>query len=309
MLPTHPWSQIKPHLKLIGEGQHLTHFDLGDDFDFLTDLGIIDDVNTGEFTVQGRSLFEASFVRRDIAEEERIIQELLLKFPPTQAIQQYLWGVKDISTEQVITVLKTTGLWIFEDKRLLTHFLDLLNLGKVIKYDRKNKKISFLIGPDKVNAPRNVYIDPTRPYGNVYWAKKVLAECEGFIYWFDKHFMKDAFDWIYEIADANRIGEIRILSLDLGECNLNKRVKKDYKRLKEEFAKKNISLEWRTIGSDKVKDTHDRWVIGGKSYLRNLPDVNTILSGKRSEMMSSDNYDEILPAFQNYWKLGIEVPH
>lgn len=309
VLPTHPWSQLKSHLKSIGEGEYLTHFDLGDDYDFLVAVGIIDEINTGELTGKGRSLFEASFIRRDAAEEDQILQELLLNFPPTQAIQQYLWGVKDVTIDQVLTVLKTTGFWIFEENRLLTHFLDLLNLGKIITYDRKNRKVTILVSPDQTKAPRNVYIEPTRPYGNIYWAKRVLAECEGFIYWFDKHFTKDAFDWIYTIADANRVNDIKILSLDLGEHNLNKQAKKDYKRLKNELANKKISLEWRTIDSDRVKDSHDRWVIGDKNYVRNLPDVNTILSGKRSEMMNSDNYDEILSAFKNYWSLGVEIPH
>jgi len=307
MLPTHPWSQIKPFIKIIGEGEIVSRFDLGDEYEFLCDLGIIDAVNTGELTDIGKVLFEAIFIRRDSAEEEKILQGLLIDFPPTEAIQQYLWGVSDITPDQVLTVLKTTGFWVFEDKKLLTHYLDLLNLAKIIKYDRKNRKIVILISSDVVKVPRSVYIDPARPYGNVYWAKRLLAECEGFIYWLDKHFMKEAFDWIYTIADANKINDVKILSLDLGEGNLNKQAKKDYKRLKEELSQKKISLEWRTILSDKVKDAHDRWIIGDNGYIRNIPDVNTILSGKRSEMVKSDNYAEILSSFRNYWSLGTEV--
>lgn len=308
MLPTHPWSQIKPFIKVIGEGEFVSRSDLGDEYDFLRDLGIISSINTGELTNTGKVFFESAFIRRDSIEEEKILQGLLIDFPPTEAIQQYLWGVSNITPDQVLTVLKTTGFWIFEDKKLLTHFLDILNLAKIIKYDRKNRKIVILISPDNVKVPRSVYIDPARPYGNIYWAKRLLAECEGFIYWLDKHFIKEAFDWIYAIADANRINDIKIISLDLGEGNLNKQAKKSYKRLKEELAQKKISIEWRTIGSDKVKDAHDRWIIGDKDYIRNVPDVNTILSGKRSEMVTSDNHDEILSAFEKYWSQGTEVP-
>lgn len=307
MLPTHKWSQIRPFIKVIGEGEFINRSDLGDEYDFLCDLGIISSINTGELTNTGRVLFEAAFIRRDLTEEEKILKSLLIDFPPTQAIQQYLWGIVDITPDQVLTVLKTTGFWIFEDKRLLTNFLDMLNLVKIIKYDRKNRKVVVLISPDIVKVPRSVYIDPTRPYGNVYWVKRLLAECEGFIYWLDKHFMKEAFDWIYAIADANKINEIKILSLDLGEGNLNKQAKKDYKRLKEELAQKKIFVEWKTVDSDKVKDVHDRWIIGDNSYIRNVPDVNTILSGKRSEMVTSDNHDEVLSSFIKYWNLGIKV--
>jgi len=307
MLPTHPWSQIKPFIKVIGEGEFISRSDLGDEYEFLCDLGIIDTVNTGELTDSGKFLFEAIFIRRDAVEEEKILQGLLIDFPPTAAIQQYLWGVSDITPDQVLTVLKTTGFWAFEDKRLLTHYLSLLNLAKIIKYDRKNRKIVILISSDVVKIPRSIYIDPARPYGNIYWAKRLLAECEGFIYWLDKHFMKEALEWIYTIADANKISKVKILSLNLGERNLDKQAKKDYKRLKEELAQKKIALEWRTIEIDKVRDAHDRWIIGDNGYIRNIPDVNTILSGKRSEMVMSDNHDEILSAFHNYWSLGVEI--
>lgn len=307
MLPAHPWNQIKPYIKAAGEGEYVSLFDLGDEYKFLCDLGIIDEVNTGELTNSGRVLFEAAYIRRDSVEEESVLQGLLLGFPPTQVIQQYLWGVLDITPDQVLTVLKTTGFWIFEDKRLLTHFLGLLNLAKIVKYDRKNRKVAILISPDTSSVPRSVYIDPSRPYGNVYWAKRLLAECDGFIYWLDKHFMKEAFDWIYAIADANKINEVKILSLDLGEANLNKQAKKDYKKLKDELTQRKIAIEWRTIDSDKVKNVHDRWIMGDKGYIRNVPNVNTILSGKRSEMVSSDNYSEVLSAFLDYWNLGVEV--
>ena len=308
MLPTHTWSQIRQFIKPIGEGEPVSRLDLGDEYDFLCDLGIIDSINTGELTDVGKTLFESAFIRCDQVEEEKILQELLISFPPTQAILQYLWGVSNITPDQVLTVLKTTDFWIFDDKRLLTHFLNLLNLVKIIKYDRKNRRVVMLINPNILKAPRSIYIDPTMPYGNIFWFKRVLAECEGYIYWFDKHFMKEAFDWIYAISDANKISEVKILSLDLGEGNLNKHAKKDYRRLKDELSKKKISIEWRTIDSDKVRDVHDRWVIGNNDYVRNVPDVNTILSGKRSELVNTDNHDKILSAFMGYWDQGVEVP-
>lgn len=307
MLPTHPWSQIKPFIKAIGEGKLISRFDLGDEYEFLCDLGIIDAINTGELTDSGKVLFEAIFIRRDSVEEEKILQGLLIDFRPTGAIQQYLWGVSDITPDQVLTVLKTTGFWIFEDNKLLTHYLDLLNFAKIIKYDRKNRKIVILVSPDVAKVPRSVYIDPARPYGNVYWAKRLLAECEGFIYWLDKHFMKEAFDWIYAIADANKVNDVKILSLDLSEANLNKQAKKDYKRLKDELAQKEILLEWRTIDVNKMKDSHDRWIVDGKGNAWNIPNVNAILAGQRSELNRSDNYDQIIKAFNNYWNLAQEV--
>jgi hypothetical protein len=307
MLPTHPWSTIKPYIKSIGEGEAIGRYDLGDEYEFLCDLGIIDSIRTGELTDMGNSYFEEAFIRSNSIGEEKILQRLLINYPPTQAIQQYLWGVKNITTDQVLTVLKATGLWIFEEKRLLTHLLDLLNLGRIIKYDRRNKKIEILISPDTQGVPSSVFIDPTKPYGNIYWIKRLLAECKGFIYWIDKHFMKEAFDWIYAVADANHIKEIKILSLNLGDHNLNSQAKDSYKRLKKELSQKGIQLIWSTIDSKLIKDLHDRWILDEKGAAWNLPNVNAISAGQRSEINRSENYDEIIKAFKQYWNLSKEV--
>lgn len=331
MLPTHQWNKIEPLIKILGEGEFVSEEEHKEDYIFLCDIGIfkpnpavfqlhdfkndIDWFNLGKpnyipeylLTDSGNVFFEEVFIRHNTIEKEKILQKLLLDFSPTQAIQQYLWGVKNIGIDQVLTVLKKTNFWVFKEKKLLTHFLELLNLAKIIKYDRKNKKIVILVSPDKVSIPQNVYIDPTKPYGNIYWIKKLLSECEGYIYWVDKNFTNEAFDWLYTIADGNKIKEIRILSLDMGDQNLSKNAKKNYKRFREELLNRKITVVWKTIESTKIKDTHDRWIIGDNKFVRNVPDVNTISSGKRSEMTKSDNHKEILAAFLGYWALGVDV--
>jgi hypothetical protein len=294
-------------VKLVGEGEDTSDFTAGDNFSFLKSLGIVENGISNELTPIGRALFEAAFIRVSSAEEIEILKGLLLDFPPVQAIQQYLWGLKDVKTDQVLTVLKSTGYWFYCDISPLTHFLEILNFSRIISYARKEKKIKVLIPPDSPKTPRCIFIDPSRPFSNTMWIKRVLGECSEFIYWIDKHFQKEALEWLWGIADASKIKEIKIISLDLGEGNLNGEAKKNYKNLRQELANKGISLSWLTIDSKKIRDSHDRWIIGGKLYARNVPNVGAIVSGQRSEITLTDNYEDVLKAFNGYLKLSEEV--
>jgi hypothetical protein len=59
-------------------------------------------------------------------------------------------------------------------------------------------------------------------------------------------------------------------------------------------------VEWRVIDSTKIRDTHDRWIIGDESA-RNVPNVNAIISGQHSELNLSSQRDEISQLFEAYW--------
>ncbi len=304
-LPTRNWKVIKSYVRQIGEGDTLDGVRIVVDIEFLVNIGLLDERR--QLTPIGRHLFEASFIRRSRDEEKNIFQDALLKYQPTLAIQQYLWGIKIATIEQVITVLKSTQLWGTSTRESLTHFLDLLNYVEIISYNKKAKGITVVISPDTEKTPISVFIDPDRPFSNLMWIKKILSECENYIYWFDKHFQKQALDWIWAIADSGKIKEIKILSLDLGEDNLNKDVRNLYKRLKQELSLKGVQLIWSIIDSKSIKDSHDRWIIGGKDTVWNVPNVNAISSGQRSELNRSENYKQILEAFNQYWGLSTEV--
>jgi len=295
-----------PFIRTAGESRSVNRHELGDDYEFWEELGVFNSTAPGELSDKGRALFESLYIRSD-GEEINILRQLLLSFPPTIAIQQYLWGVANVTVEQVLTVLKTTGFWFYESREPLTHFLDFLNYTGIITYNKKTRTVKILISPDAPRVPKNIFVDPARPFSNILWIKRVLSECKGSIYWLDKHFQKEALEWLWAVADASKIGEIRILSLDMGDKNLGSDARKYYKRFKQEMSNKGITVTWAVIDSALIKDTHDRWIIDGKGYLRNIPNVNAISSGQRSEMNYSDNYDKALKAFNDYWSKSIEV--
>lgn len=305
LLPENSWKKMLPLIKLAGEKECYEKSNFSDDYEFLEALGIFDSGVTGELTQSGKFLFDSLFICCDGRDKE-ILSDLLLQYPHTMAIQQYLWGVSDINVDQVLSVLKANKLWIYDSRKSLTHFLDLLNHVGIIKYNKKVRKLEILVPPDLENIPKNVFIHPSRPFSNIIWIKKILGECRGYIYWLDKHFQKEALEWLWEVADSNKIREIKILSLNLGDENLGSATKKYYKRFKREMLNKGILVKWATIDSKLIRDNHDRWIIGDR-YLRNVPNVNTISSGQKSEMNKSENFEEALISFNDYFKIGQEV--
>ncbi len=74
----------------------------------------------------------------------------------------------------------------------------------------------------------------------------------------------------------------------MGDVNLSSDARKYYRRFKQEMENKGISVAWATIDSKLVRDTHDRWILDDVGYLRNIPNVNAISSGQRSEMNLSE---------------------
>lgn len=306
LLPQNSWKKILPHIQAAGERQSLTKVTIGDDFQFLEDIGIFQEGDDDVLTEAGRAVFESIFIRCD-GKSLEILQQLLLQYPITAVIQQYLWGVKDVKIDQVLTVLKAKDFWCYSSAEPMTHFLDLLNQVGIISYSKKLRQIKVLISPDVPYVPKNVFIDPNRPFSNILWIKRILNECKGSILWFDKHFQKEALEWLWAVADANRITEIKLLSLDLGDVNLGSEARKSYKRFKQEMLAKGINVVWSVIDSKLVRDSHDRWILDGSGYLRNIPNVNAISSGQRSEMSASENYDQVLPVFEEYWLKSQEI--
>jgi len=142
LLPSSSWKKINPYIKLSGEGQPINECEIGDNFQFLEDLGLFNDTASGELTDIGRAFFESAFIRCD-GKEKDILCKLLLQYPPTIAIQQYLWGVKDIKIDQALVVLKTMSFWFYDSVKPLTHFLDLLNYAGIINY-KKRLRFSLL---------------------------------------------------------------------------------------------------------------------------------------------------------------------
>ena len=298
MYPTRSW--LSYELSVRARGEHRSEGVSMDEF--LLGLGLLD--NSGNLTGLGDEYFQAKFIRGDILSADLIAKNALLQSKPVQAICQNLFGVPTASKESAASLLRFHKLENGMTERSLGTLLTMLSRFGIIIY-RRGAIAIVEVPMQHRSTPSSVFVSNKTPYSNMVWLRRVIAEADHFLFWFDKHFLPAALESIWEVADGNQISEIRILSLRL-EANSSKKAKRQYRDLVAELANRGVTLEWRYIDSSEVRATHDRWVIGD-SKAWNVPDVGTILSGNHSEISLSPHHKELKLVFDSYWAKGTEV--
>src|SRR3989338_548959 len=297
------WSVCETQLKHIVEGDTAEFESLP----FLRACGIVGAEVPPIASPLGQRYYEARFIRNDDVAAQAVLRDGLLQHPAVQAILQLLHGVHNAKRDNALSVLKSRGMWSYTDERPLTNLLLSMNNAGLVSYSKKHGSVRVLYNPkeQQEGVPSNIFIDPKRPYGNKAWMKRVLAECEGHIHWIDKHFIPTGLEYIWEVADANKLQEVTILSLYLPDL-IGKGAVKQYRDLQTELAAKGIQLRWMVIDSKLIRDNHDRWILS-KNEALNLPDLNTVISGNRSEITKSINGAEMEKAFISYLTNAKEI--
>ncbi|GIF78364.1 hypothetical protein [Asanoa siamensis] len=290
--PTKAWVNYEAILKSIGEKRAVADSDSR----FLSAIGLVD--GDGSLTESGTKYFTAKFVQRDEDSARAALQAILIDYPAVGVICQFLSGVPNADKGNAESILRNQGMGDGLTDRSLGSLLTLMSTTGVIRYSKGT--IEVLIHPAQMETvPASVFVSRATPFGNRAWLRRILRECDGFIYWLDKHFLPIALENLWEVADGRQIAEIRIISLKLQQ-NSGRKALRDYHDLVAELAHKSISIEWRAIDSKLIRDTHDRWIIGS-STARNVPDVGTIYSGNHSELNRSDQAVELRALFEGYW--------
>ncbi|WP_166353066.1 hypothetical protein [Phytoactinopolyspora limicola] len=268
---------------------------------FLTETGF---ANAHGLTELGSAVFRAVFIEGDETAKRTALRKGLMRSPLVLAICQALFGVPNATKANAEAALRYQALSVGLTDRTLGTLLTMMAEAQIITY--KRGIIYVLDSPfAEGEVPRSVFISRETPFSNVLWLTRVLRECDGHIYWLDKHFQASGFEALADAAEGSRINVIRILSLKL-DGNSSPRVRKKYQSLQQELAHKGIDLQWRFIDSKLIRDTHDRWIIGEISA-RNVPDVGTIMSGNHSEISLSDHASKLNQTFDDYWKQGTPV--
>lgn len=298
--PVKTWEQYEAVIRAAGERRTVDPADV----EFLVDLGLL--TLTGGLTPTGQAYFDAAFIDRDEASSVLALQTALRDYPPTQAISQRLFGVPRVDKTIVDSVLRNVGLGTDLTDRKLGTLLALLDRAEVIRYVRSKGEVTVLLPPmNNGQVPTTIFVSRETPFSNVMWLGRVLKQCEGHVYWLDKHFQPAGLEALADVADGNRISEIRVLSLRLPD-NSTPKALKAYRALKAELANRGITFEWRFVESTVVRDSHDRWIIGeGSAY--NVPDVGTVMSGNKSEMSKSESATRLNSDFETYWAHGLEA--
>lgn len=298
--PAKSWKAYSDTVKKIGEKRKdVDHTEL----QFLSEIGFLD-FTQGLFGESvptlsgiGTDYFKQKFIQGDDVSANISLRRGLMLYKPVEVLCQMLEGVPYAKKSTANSILRSQGLGDALTDRNLGTLLTLMDVAGVIGYTKSEINLFERIS-SAPRVPNSVFVSPDTPYANRTWLRRVLEECNVYIYWLDKHFLASGLEPLWEAADGQRIQEIRILSIKL-DNNSGRSPMRAYRDLRTDLSKKGIRLEWRFIDSDKIKKTHDRWIISD-GYVRNVPDVGTILSGKHSEMNTGSDPRTIKTVFESY---------
>lgn len=300
MLPSKGWSSHEDDLRRLGERRRVLD---RDSIEFLISLGFATDGGS-ELSAPGDQYFRLRFIADDADAARAVLRhQLLTKCPEVAAISQLLANRPKVPRAVAETVLRNQGYGAGLSDRRVGALLALMSAAQVIEYTKTEGRFRVLARPlSEPELPSSIFIDPESPWSNRRWLTRVLAECHGFIYWLDKHFLPEGLDFIGDAADGARISAVRVLSLALPD-NQTRKAKRTYRDLSRELRERGVSLEWRFVDSRDLRDVHDRWIITeGRAW--NLPNLNAILSGQHSEIAASGNADAVREMFEKTWDMA-----
>lgn len=142
-------------------------------------------------------------------------------------------------------------------------------------------------------------ITPEEPYSNRLKLRQVLRGCESYIWYVDKHFAALGLEQLFVGIDSARVREVRILS---GRDNVDYRAKDDFRRFYDELKRKCVFAEWRILHRDDCGLIHDRFILS-KNSCYNVPPINSLLKGQRSEILQTPHR----PPFEHWWQRASKI--
>lgn len=303
-IPSKGWASYEAAIKTIGERRQAT---VVTEIPFLREIAFVEQAEPVQLSSTGQKYFDAKYIRLDENSATNILARALLRLPPVLAVAQLLDGVAGASRASIETVLRSQGFGNGLKDRNIGSFVSLLAQANILRYSKNTGEVKILVHvAESEDPPPSVFISPTTPFGNRAWLRRILREGEGSLSWLDKHFTTAALEVLWEAIDGNRTSNVRIISLYLDDYHSGRKVKRDYRDLVTEFKNRSVNLEWRTIDSKLIRDTHDRWIISDTSA-RNIPNVNAIFSGQHSELNRSDQREELIRVFDGYWGQAIDI--
>jgi hypothetical protein len=287
-VPISSWNEINETLHNIGTSQTVKI--KKDIAVFLIEIELING-QTYKLTERGISYFRTLFILKDEKTAESIIVESLLNHSIVSLIIQVFFGRGPIDKIQMWRLLTHHDL-IPSDFKLESfgNFLALLNKYKIIRYDKKNGKITITHESSSSPSLLHYFVSPTTPFSNRNNLRKIIRESEGKVYWVDKHFRKEGFELIIDAADGQKISSLEIIS---GNDNVTNSATQDYQASQTELSHRGISMTW-WVCNDPIflKTWHDRWIIAD-NHMYNIPPVLSIIRGQQSEMLKTTNSPNI----------------
>jgi hypothetical protein len=300
-IPSVSWKSTEKVLLQIGsnEKQDVNKNNTENSLTFLKSIFFVDE--NDKLTKIGESYYYERFVYNDSEGALEILTSQLKELKSVQLICQNFWGRQNVKKENILHLFVIHKLIKSISTADIGTLLSILNKCKIISYNKNSGNIKVLYNPNLETEPsKSLYLSPEKPYTNILHFRQVLQNCEGHIWWFDKHFEAKGLVPLSEVVDGSKINEIKILS---GISHINEKIRNDFKRFKQEMSIRGIRSEFRIILDKKTfHDHHDRWLIS-ENVTYNIPPVNTIYKGQHSEINITPNS---IP-FQEWWESAKDI--
>jgi hypothetical protein len=269
----------------------------------LATLGLVAD---GQLTELG----EAYYLNRWVRQDEKGARQALADVLKELVVVNTFCGAaarNQLPTEGAIRLLKRISK--SSDEVSARRWLELMNRAGLVAYNRAGAVVRILYRPTELTdaatdatreGRRGHLLDPTTPFGNLLALRELIRGAKGAIRWYEPHMPPKVLEVLYRELDPERVSEVRLLS---GAANLFEDIKDEFKRFRTELGRKKVTIEWRVLSKSDTFRHHDRFFIT-TGISRNLPPLNTILSGSTGEILPS----EIEAAtFDQWWQRGTNL--
>ncbi len=280
--------------------------------DFAADqsLEVVGLVRDGKLTEAGDRYHIARLVAHDDEATVVVLSVLLRQNVLVNTFCAGLWPYQRVPISGAISLVKRIR--GDADDNWATFWLDLMNLARLIVYDKPEPYVRVLYNPNELalqkdeaerEGVRGHVINPNTPYGNLLALKEMIGGARQSIRWYEQHMPAKVLNVLYREIDGQKVTSIQLLS---GTANIDLGTKDEFKRFRQEMAaERQVEVRWRLLTKDDARVHHGRFFIT-EGYARNLPPLNSILEGSLDEILPSEITKE---QFDELWDLGSDLDH
>jgi hypothetical protein len=266
-------------------------------------------LNLGELTELGKNYHLNKVVLKDDDAARALVATVLQTLDEVNTFCGALWGRGRVDKAGALSLLKSLSRGVADDEQA-TRYLELMNRGHLISYNRNSPSIEVLYNPRGLALPDDAaererhtghIIAPETPFANLLAVKQLLRAASKSLRWYEQHMEAKVLEYLYSELSAGQVSEVRLLS---GPAHITETTKSEFKRFKKELeSTRKIQAEWRILDKARAQKIHGRFFIS-QGILRHMPPLNLILQGTRDEILPSDiDASE----FDQWWAEGSSI--
>ena len=146
-----------------------------------------------------------------------------------------------------------------------------------------------------------VSIRPEKPFTSLTQIYELMSTLKGVVQLLDKDFDEGAFKFLLKL-DNSHVNKLQILS---SKSRLDSSLKDAYSAFKEEMKRRGITVEYRILDDEDVKEIHDRYLVAqGIAY--NTPPWN-IIHKKLGDIIKIEDFWPKKTYFEKYWNRATDI--